>query len=348
MIVPVVTPAVLQLHPSRACNLRCLHCYSSSAPSERQEQDISLLARAIGDATTLGYRVVSISGGEPLLYSELPSLLNEARRRGMQTTITTNGMLLDDRHIQLLLGKVDLLAISLDGAPDRHNHMRNAPRAFETMRKRLDTLRSSGIPFGFLFTLTHESIDDLAWVAAFAAAEGARLLQVHPLEETGRARSALQGQAPTDIDAAIAWLLVDRLSEEYNGRLRIHLDLLNRDVLRDYSSRINAAAASTGSCSRVHRLADLISPLVVESDGTVVPLQYGFPREYALGNLNEVSMTEMADQWLRHARPRWERLCDRASGLLCAASELPFVNWYESLTAVARESHSTPFAIVNS
>src|ERR1700745_145340 len=142
MRMPTLTPPVLQLHPSRSCNLRCLHCYSSSAPGEREEQDASLLARAIGDAANLGYRVVSISGGEPLLYSELPSLLDETRRRGMRATITTNGLLLDERHVQRLCGRVDFLAISLDGAPHRHNSMRNAPRAFETMRRRLDPLRS--------------------------------------------------------------------------------------------------------------------------------------------------------------------------------------------------------------
>jgi MoaA/NifB/PqqE/SkfB family radical SAM enzyme len=264
----------------------------------------------------------------------------------MQTTITTNGLLLDDRHIQLLLGRVDFLAISLDGAPDRHNYMRNAPRAFETMRKRLDSLRSSGIPFGFLFTLTHENVDDLRWVAEFAAAEGARLLQVHPLEETGRARAALQGQAPTDVDAAVAWLLVDRLSKEYIGRLKIHLDFLNRDVLRDFF-RLSTGTASAASCLTTSRLADLISPLVVESDGTVVPLQYGFPRAYALGNLNDTSLMDMAQQWFSTARLPWEGLCDRTTSLLCEPAELPFINWYESLVAMARESHPTPFAVLN-
>jgi hypothetical protein len=39
--------------------------------------------------------------------------------------------------------------------------MRNASRAFETLRERFSSLRSSGIPFGFLFTLTHDNIGDL-------------------------------------------------------------------------------------------------------------------------------------------------------------------------------------------
>lgn len=343
-----LTPSVLQLHPSRACNLRCLHCYSSSSPTEREEQDVSLLARAIGDAAELGYRVVSISGGEPLLYSELPSLLSETRRRGMQTTITTNGMLLDDRRLQLLMGKVDLLAISLDGRPERHNHMRSSSRAFETMYRRLEALRDSGIPFGFLFTLTHENVDDLTWAAAFAADEGARLLQVHPMEEAGRARSALPSRAPTDVDAAVAWLLVHRLSERYTGRLIIHLDFLNRDALRGIELQLNAQKAATCSGLKARRLADFVSPLVIESDGSVVPLQYGFPREYALGNLNDMAINEMADVWFREARLNWQALCARTTSSLCQPAELPFINWYEFMIAIARASHPEPFAVLNS
>jgi hypothetical protein len=108
-------------------------------------------------------------------------------------------------------------------------------------------------------------------VAEFAAAEHAQLLQIHPLEETGRARPALQGQAPTDVDAAVRWLLVDRLSEEYGSRLRIHLDFLNRDALRDFvdlaKRRLSAIArnrigllilSSSGSRSRWHRRASSV------------------------------------------------------------------------------------------
>src|SRR2546425_8439403 len=99
------TPPVLQLHPTKRCNLRCLHCYSNSAPTERDEQDVSRLMGAIADAAAQGYRVVSISGGEPLLYSALPSLLAEARRHGLHTTVTTNGLLLYNSRIQLLSGQ---------------------------------------------------------------------------------------------------------------------------------------------------------------------------------------------------------------------------------------------------
>jgi MoaA/NifB/PqqE/SkfB family radical SAM enzyme len=306
---------------------------------------VSLLAGAIVDAAAQGYRVVSISGGEPLLYSALPDLLAEARRQGMQTTVTTNGLLLDDRHIQFLSQNTDLLAISLDGVPERHNKMRNAARAFETMHQRLSSLRNSGIPFGFLLTLTHENVEDLVWVAEFAAAEGAQLLQIHPLEEVGRAQSGLTGKAPTDVDAAFAWLLTHRLNDKFSGRLKIHLDFLDRDVLGGPSSQVTAEGSSN-CAQQTALLANFISPLVVEADGTVVPLQYGFPRKYALGNLNETSIMEMAHAWLGQSRTLLEAVYSRTLHILSQPTELPFVNWYESVANVARALHPTQLSVL--
>src|SRR3569832_325830 len=82
---------VVQIHPTRRCNLRCLHCYSSSSPDERAMLDHTLLCNALSDAAAAGYNWASISGGEPLMYPQLATLLRHARSAGMQTALSTNG-----------------------------------------------------------------------------------------------------------------------------------------------------------------------------------------------------------------------------------------------------------------
>jgi Fe-coproporphyrin III synthase len=335
-------PRVLQLHPTRRCNLRCLHCYSNSAPTENSALDATLLLGAIADASAQGYNTVSISGGEPLLYPGLSSLLREARRHGMRSTVTTNGLLLDERRIGILAEGADLVAISLDGAPPRHNYLRNAPRAFEAMQERLPALRQSGTPFAFLFTLTHQNVNDLEWAAQFAAEQGASLLQIHPLEEVGRAENSLAGSAPTDVDATIAWLLAHRLRDRYQDRLKIHVDLFDRNTLRvaqengDHTStRPGEVPKNISEGRSPSLLADYLSPLVVETDGTVVPLQYGFPRRYALGCLPDTSLKNMAHAWLARSRSPFQAVYRRAQQALAEPSDLPFANWYAAVTQAA-------------
>jgi MoaA/NifB/PqqE/SkfB family radical SAM enzyme len=136
---------------------------------------------------------------------------------GMATNLTTNGMLLDERRVAYLQGAVDFMAISIDGAPASHNRIRGSENAFAGMAARLPIVREAGIHFGFIFTLTGTNVDELEWVARFAFEQGASLLQIHPLEEVGRAQEELHGSEPNDLDRELAWLSVANLRAKYMG-----------------------------------------------------------------------------------------------------------------------------------
>ena len=43
----------------RRCNLRCLHCYSSSGPEVDESLPIDVLTTAVEDAAGLGYRALA-------------------------------------------------------------------------------------------------------------------------------------------------------------------------------------------------------------------------------------------------------------------------------------------------
>lgn len=202
--VPKVTHT-LQIHVTRKCNLKCLHCYSSSGPEHEEALDIAHLKEAVTDARDLGFSFVTLSGGEPFLYPGMADILTHAKGLGMRTGTVTNGMFLDKRRLEALTSHLDLIVVSLDGAPERHNRMRANGSAFEVMARKIPALKASGIPFGFLFTLSRDNAHELDWAADFAATSGAVMLQVHPLDtDVGRAAEtdAFDGLDP-DESAAI-------------------------------------------------------------------------------------------------------------------------------------------------
>ena len=127
---PTGIEPVLQVHPTRLCNIACAHCYSSSGPNVREELPLELLATCIEDAAALGYRQFAVSGGEPLLYRPLAALLECARTFGMVTTVTTNGLLATPSRWTPLAELVDVAAISIDGTPPEHDAIRRRPGAF--------------------------------------------------------------------------------------------------------------------------------------------------------------------------------------------------------------------------
>jgi len=298
-----------------------------------EELDASLVRDVLTDARAEGYTVAGFSGGEPLLYRPLREVLEHAKSLGLTTTVTSNGMLLDERRLERIAGAADLLAISLDGVPESHDRMRASPRAFETMASRLEGVRRAGIPFGFIFTLTQYNLHELPWVATFAIEQGARLLQIHPLELAGRAAETLREERPDATEAAWAYVAAVRLREGLGERLRVHLDLADREVLREDPAR--AFAEPEAAADPKAPLGRQLSPLVVEADGTVVPVQYGFSRRYALGNLHHERLPACAARWRAGLAADFRALCRRTFEELVSAEALPVTNWYERIAGQA-------------
>jgi Fe-coproporphyrin III synthase len=325
---------VFQVHTTRRCNLACLHCYSESGPGAREELSYDVLAAALAGAAAEGYTVAGFSGGEPFLYPLLPQALQVARACGMTTTVTTNGMFLRSSKLAPLAEHVSLLAVSLDGVPQSHDRMRGSTRAFASMAAGLDALRASQIPFGFIFTLTQHNLHELIWVAEFAVEQGAGLLQIHPLAQVGRAQATLPDSSPDGREAAVAYLQAIEVQAHFGGQILVQLDVFDRDLLRANPDRVFAERPRPEPLGRP--LADLVSPLVLRTDGVVVPLEYGFPASYALGSLSDGQLEVLGDRWRRGGYPRFREVTERLFDSLASAQGLPFFDWYELVSSQAR------------
>jgi MoaA/NifB/PqqE/SkfB family radical SAM enzyme len=282
-----------------------------------------------------GFNAVGISGGEPLLYAELGDLLLRARELGMTATVTTNAMLISEERADMLKKRATLVAVSLDGPPDSHNRMRGHPRAFDRMAAGVDQLTQVGVPFGFIFTLTMYNLHELEWVTTYAVSRGACLLQVHPLEEVGRAVDKLQGEAPDDFELGRAFVEVARLQQQYQGRITIQYDVADVEDLRSDPARgfaIDLPCSSTRCEFARAKLADMVAPVIVAADGSVVPLQYGFARAYGIGNIHE-DLGSHCEAWKRDTFPSFIGVCRRVHERLATPgrSSFPFVNWYSEV-----------------
>ncbi|WP_410792310.1 radical SAM protein [Kribbella sp. C-35] len=319
--------AILQVHPTRRCNLRCRHCYSSSGPWVADTTDLEVVRRTVADARSLGYDVLAVSGGEPLLFRDLLPLLRHAHDLGMRTAVTTNGLLLTERRLSELVGLVDVLAISLDGRPETHNWMRGDRRAFGQMSSRLPAVRDSGLVFAFITTLTMHNAHELEFVFEQAAEYDAALVQVHPLEPDG-AGADLQASVPDSTELGFAFFEATRLSVVHD--IPVQIDLVTQKDLRSAPERFLIAPRDPRAS-----LGSWLTPLVLETDGTVVPLSYGFGRDYALGSVREAPLAALAERW------DFEPLRRQAVALYdeLVRDDVKFTNWYERMM---RRSTATP------
>ena len=317
---------IIQLHPTLRCNLTCRHCYSVSGPAHRAALAPEVLSRAVEDAAAMGYEVVSVSGGEPFLYPELAQLLAQAKSLGLRTTVTTNGTILTPRRLAAVRDHLDLLAVSVDGAPATHDQIRGSG-SFDRLLTGLSHVRALALPFGVIFTVTRRSWTELVWLGRFAVEQQARLLQLHPLEMTGRAERELTAEAPDDDVLARTYLMAAALAAEHRGRLRIQVDLLPAAQVRRSPQLVYASELEASTIAGA-RPADLLSPLVVEADGSVVPVSYGFSHDYRICDLSDQELAAAWPGFLERRYPAFRRLC-RDLWTEIASSDRPLVNWHE-------------------
>jgi MoaA/NifB/PqqE/SkfB family radical SAM enzyme len=316
---------VLQVHPTRRCNLACAHCYSSSGPGARQVLELELLSGCLEDAVALGYRQLAVSGGEPLLYEPLGELLARARALGMLTSVTTNGMLATHARWDSVAPLIDVAAVSIDGTPSEHDAIRRRHGAFAATIRNLEVIRGSGVPFGFIFTLTQHNVDSLELVVHLAAVHGARSVQVHPLTLHGRAATELPGARPDGIEMTFALFEAARLGRELG--VVVHVDALTVEQLRAHRDTLVPARP----------VADLVAVapvLVVDPDANVLPLTHEITPRLALGSLAATRLSTLARGWL--AAGRGDVLagaCARTWAELTAEPAEPAVYWYDEVAA---------------
>jgi MoaA/NifB/PqqE/SkfB family radical SAM enzyme len=319
----------LQIHPSLLCNLACSHCYSRSGPSKMATLSFEHVRDVLADAAALGYHVLAVSGGEPMLWPGLAQALAHAKALGFTTTITTNGFYNNSRRLAPLLPYLDGMAISLDGPPALHNEIRGKPFAFARLTEGLPLLRDLDVPFGFIHTLTRRSWDALEWLAAFAEAEGARLLQLHPLEMVGRAADTLESDALSEDLRARAWLIAILLGRRHPS-LFIQTDLITTEELIGNPALVHAGADLVESSP-----ADQAGLLVLQEDGTVSPIAYGFNPRFQVTNIHA---RRLRDSWAEFAQQRLPALRSLARGVwseLVTDRTSAVFNWHERMLAAS-------------
>ena len=139
----------LELHLLHKCNLNCRHCYlEPSQPIEMPVEDAADITRQFSDNG--GLRLL-ISGGEPLLYKDLETYLEQTQGLKIRRVLFTNGILINSRNISWL--GVDEIQFSLDGWEKGHEQLRGRG-TFEPTLQGIHMANTEGIPIS-ISTMIH-------------------------------------------------------------------------------------------------------------------------------------------------------------------------------------------------
>ena len=330
---------VIQIHPSLRCNLTCKHCYSSSGPAFKDFTNLEDLCHFLRYAKSYGFDVTSVSGGEPFLYPDLGALFTYSHSLGNRNIAASNGMLLNSSRSRDTLQHLDLIAISIDGQPAFHDDIRNLKGAFDKMEKGVEILNTMGKTFGFIHTLTDISWQHFSWLADYAYEQGASLLQLHPLELTGRARTEFRHLILTPEAIYKTFILGNFLQEKYEGKMKIHLDFLHRENILKSPEIISFFGP--GFEITTDNFSDVIKCLVVDEKGDIYPMSYGFNSWFCLGNIKEIKTgRDLFADYVKIKGKALYSLISQVFDLIINEVEEDLITWTE---LIVKESHQVKY-----
>ena len=113
-------PLVMMLEPLHACNLTCTGCgrIREYKDSIRETLTVEQCLQAADDC---GSPIVSICGGEPMIYEPLDELVSELLKRGKFIYLCTNGMFIKKRLHQFRPSSRFFFNVHLDGLEETHD-----------------------------------------------------------------------------------------------------------------------------------------------------------------------------------------------------------------------------------
>lgn len=295
----------LCLMVAQDCNLRCKYCFGDGGTYGHRAIMSEEVGRAAVDfiIKNSGIRKhceIDFFGGEPLInFRTVKAVTEYVRRRERDTgkifklTLTTNGILLDDKTVAWLNDNNISMVLSLDGRKEIHDAMRpdiggkgSYDRVLKNFRRLVDS--RGGENYYLRGTYTNKNLDFTADVLS-ACDAGFDILSVEPVVLKDSPLALRDADLPRICEE------YDRLTETYLERRRegrgffffhFNVDLNNAPCV----------AKRLAGCGAGHEY------FAVAENGDLYPCHQFVGREkYRLGNIFD-GVDESARHWLKYFR----------------------------------------------
>jgi hopanoid biosynthesis associated radical SAM protein HpnH len=113
-------PLVLMLEPLFRCNLACAGCGKIQYPGQILRKHLTV-EQCVAAVEECGAPMVSIPGGEPLMYPDIERLVAELVRRKRYVYLCTNALLLEEKLDLFAPSRYLSFSVHLDGRREDHD-----------------------------------------------------------------------------------------------------------------------------------------------------------------------------------------------------------------------------------
>ncbi len=282
---------------TRRCNLKCVHCRSSSEMFVEEHPDFSLeeAYRVLDDIAGYAKPVIVLSGGEPLLREDVFDIAKYGTDKGLRICLATNGTLVTDEICgKIKASGIKIVSLSLDGSTDKvHDDFRKQEGAFSGTINAAGLFRKHGIEFIINSSFTKRNREEIPKVYKLAKELGAVAWYMFMIVPTGRGEEIMSELiSKEDYENILEWhynmekgekdMLVRPTCAPHYYRIILQKSKKEGEKFERRTLKFSTGGAKGCIAGQVIALIDV--------DGNVLPCSY-FPM--AAGNIREKSFKEI-------------------------------------------------------
>lgn len=158
-----IAPITIDMALTRNCNYACHFCYAMLQENNRVVITKAAITRFLDDCADIGVKAISlVSDGESTLSPELVHTITYGHSKGINMALGTNGYLLDDAKLRVILPCLTYLRINFSGG-ERARYaeiMGVKPEFFDKVCENIKTMRRIKDSEGLAVTIGMQMVFD--------------------------------------------------------------------------------------------------------------------------------------------------------------------------------------------
>lgn len=309
-----IYPKMLQFEITLRCPFNCSQCYKKNL--QKKDMDYEYLKSMIYNSIKKGTELITLNGGEPLLYPDIERLLSYIGKTNISTNVFSSGYGLTDTIIDILKDYSNInFYISLNGSNMEINSL--SREGFEVSLNAIKMLSYENVNYGVNWVARHDNVNDFPNLLELCQNYGVSFLSITSNKLTGGGK----------IDSALTKEDLINLANFINERENLNPHLYIESCFSVLSTKINANKNGFSA----HCYAG-VSNCTVNCDGTFQPCTHlKYPEKY--DSLEKYWIESKVLSELREHPPKQlEPCCNCDNNKFCSLCRAMYVETYHKFS----------------
>jgi len=171
-------PYYAYFYVTNRCNLSCRMCFTANYVSQEKRLETFEIEILANNLKKIGVKIVSLTGGEPLMREDLVSIIRIFSEKGLAVHLQTNGFDVSSKRLKEVIDAgCSAIAVSLASLdPQKQDYICGQNGAWQDIMKTLSCITAESPKRGFLRTITtvvsRHNLEELPDLVAFATKIG--------------------------------------------------------------------------------------------------------------------------------------------------------------------------------